>query len=226
MRDQYRFSSSWTVAAMTAALRPETNIVASALSSPPILLRVLDFTVALRFPDGPDAAHESGEARSLRKRTSPSLRTGSHERASMPFRSKRSCRTCRCRKCCTTMGYETIGRVSLPVLNQFTAFSTHFDDYRLMDDHNDFAGMVREIEFPEGSSGVLFPESRRNALPVMLKDLPKISGVHGVFKLEVGALDASEKTSQPAMFSAIDNGAPAQPAGALRGVHRRVDRHA
>src|SRR5262245_7668957 len=30
-------------------------------------------------------------------------------------------------------GYRTVGRVSLPVLNQFTAFSFYFDDYKLMD---------------------------------------------------------------------------------------------
>lgn len=82
------------------------------------------------------------------------------------------------------LGYRTVARVSLPVLNQTTTFSAHFDDYRLMADHNDFAGMVREASF-EGAQPVFnFWNLGETHYPYMLKDaeLPHISGVHGVFK--------------------------------------------
>jgi hypothetical protein len=45
------------------------------------------------------------------------------------------------------LGYRTVARVSMPVLNQYTILNNFFDDYRLMDNHNDFAGMIEEIYF-------------------------------------------------------------------------------
>jgi membrane-anchored protein YejM (alkaline phosphatase superfamily) len=80
------------------------------------------------------------------------------------------------------LGYRTVGRVSLPVLNKYTAFSNHFDDYELMDDHNDFAGMVRYAEFSSDQPVFYFFNLGETHYPYMLADLPKISGVHGVFK--------------------------------------------
>ena len=47
------------------------------------------------------------------------------------------------------LGYRTVGRVSLPVLNKYTMFSSHFDDYELMDNLNQFAAMVHHAEFPD-----------------------------------------------------------------------------
>jgi len=81
-------------------------------------------------------------------------------------------------------GYRTISRVSLPVLNRFTSISNNFDDYRLMDDHNDFAGMVREIEFPDATPRFYFLNLGETHYPYMLRgdEMPRISGVHGVFK--------------------------------------------
>lgn len=35
----------------------------------------------------------------------------------------------------------------MPVLNPFSHLNKHFDDYKLMANHSDFAGMVEEIEF-------------------------------------------------------------------------------
>ena len=46
------------------------------------------------------------------------------------------------------IGYHTVARVSMPVLNQFTSISNNFDDYRLMENHNSFDKMVTEINFP------------------------------------------------------------------------------
>lgn len=82
------------------------------------------------------------------------------------------------------LGYRTVGRVSLPVLNPFTTFSTHFDDYRLMDDHNDFAGMIRDMAFPEDTPTFHFLNLGETHYPYMLAgdDLPVLHGVNGVFK--------------------------------------------
>lgn len=81
-------------------------------------------------------------------------------------------------------GYHRIARVSMPVLNGFTVLNQHFDDYRLMDDHNDFAGMVDEIEFPDDQPRFYFLNLGETHYPYMLDgdSLPHISGVHGVFK--------------------------------------------
>jgi hypothetical protein len=87
-------------------------------------------------------------------------------------------------KVLSKLGYRTVGRVSMPVLNKFTLLSHHFDDYKLMDNHNDFAGMVREIELPEDEPHFYFLNLGETHYPYMLTgdDLPIISGVHGVFK--------------------------------------------
>lgn len=82
------------------------------------------------------------------------------------------------------LGYETIARVSMPVLNQFTSINQYFDDYALMPHHNDFASMVRDIEFPSSEPRFYFFNLGETHYPYMLKgdDMPRISGVHGVFK--------------------------------------------
>jgi hypothetical protein len=81
-------------------------------------------------------------------------------------------------------GYRTIARVSMPVLNQFTSINQHFHDYKLMGNHNDFATMVKEMEFPDDQSRLYFFNLGETHYPYMLKgdDMPRISGVHGVFK--------------------------------------------
>lgn len=80
------------------------------------------------------------------------------------------------------LGYESIARVSMPVLNQFTSINQYFDDYRLMSNHNDFASMVDEVEFVEDEPRFYFFNLGETHYPYMLdgKDLPHISGVHGV----------------------------------------------
>ncbi len=82
------------------------------------------------------------------------------------------------------LGYRTIGRVSLPVLNPTTAISRYFDDYQLMENHNDFRGMVDSVEFSGSQPRFYLFNVGETHYPYMLKDdqLPHISGVHGVFK--------------------------------------------
>jgi membrane-anchored protein YejM (alkaline phosphatase superfamily) len=82
------------------------------------------------------------------------------------------------------LGYRTIGKVSMPVLNERTLLSKFFDEYKLMKSHNDFATMVEEISFQKDQPTFYFLNLGETHYPYMLKDenLPHISGVHGVFK--------------------------------------------
>ena len=81
-------------------------------------------------------------------------------------------------------GYRTCAKVSLPVLNPQSHMNKHFDEYKLMSNHNDFAGMVKEIEFDEDEPSFYFLNLGETHYPYMLdpKSLPHISGVHGVLK--------------------------------------------
>lgn len=81
-------------------------------------------------------------------------------------------------------GYRTTARVSMPVLNPFTVLNSAFDDYRLMDNHNDFAGMVRDVAFARDQPSFHFMNLGETHYPYMLDDpgLPHISGLHGVAK--------------------------------------------
>ncbi len=90
-------------------------------------------------------------------------------------------------------GYRTVGRVSLPVLNQFTTFSAHFDDYKLMDSHNDFPGMIAEMSFEPDRPTFHFFNLGETHYPYMLtkEEAPILHGVHGVFK----NLDTGEEKS-------------------------------
>lgn len=86
-----------------------------------------------------------------------------------------------------SLGYRTIGRVSLPVLNKFTTFSTFFDDYKLMDKHNDFAGIIEEISISGNQPSFYFLNIGEAHYPYALlgedvSELPRLHGVHGVFK--------------------------------------------
>lgn len=84
------------------------------------------------------------------------------------------------------LGYETVGRVSMPVLNPNTPFARGFSDYRLMKNHNGFHEMVEEMVLPEDEdeSYFYFFNLGETHYPYMLKDesLPIISGLHGVAK--------------------------------------------
>lgn len=83
------------------------------------------------------------------------------------------------------LGYRCTGYVSLPVLNPTTLIATGFDRYELWPTHNDFAGMLDAIEFPaDGAPQFYFLNLGETHYPYMIAnaDLPRIHGVHGVFK--------------------------------------------
>lgn len=81
-------------------------------------------------------------------------------------------------------GYRTVGRVSMPVLNAHTIINAGFDDYKLMSNHNDFKGMVGEVQFSRDQPSFHFFNLGETHYPYMLDDaaLPHISGLHGVAK--------------------------------------------
>ena len=100
-------------------------------------------------------------------------------------------------------GYRCSARVSMPVLNNFTVLNKHWDSYKLEMNHNNFAGMVDEITFSEDQPSFHFFNLGETHYPYMLKgdDLPRISGVHGVFKSLGKGEDAGVKVEDEGFFS-------------------------
>ncbi len=94
------------------------------------------------------------------------------------------------------IGYRTVAKVSMPVLNKNTLISRDFDDYKLMKNHNDFAGMIDEMEFPD-EPHYYFLNLGETHYPYMLsgENLPHVSGVHGALKSMDDAPASSEKVS-------------------------------
>jgi arylsulfatase A-like enzyme len=92
------------------------------------------------------------------------------------------------------LGYRTVAKVSMPVLNKNTLLSRDFDDYKLMANHNNFKGMIDEMEFPDGEPHYYFLNLGETHYPYMLSgaNLPHISGVHGALK---GMDDTSAATA-------------------------------
>lgn len=82
------------------------------------------------------------------------------------------------------IGYRTVAKVSMPVLNKATLLSRDFDEYKLMANHNDFAGMINEMEFPDDEPYYYFLNLGETHYPYMLsgENLPHISGLHGALK--------------------------------------------
>lgn len=81
---------------------------------------------------------------------------------------------CKLRK----LGYATLARVSLPVLNPRTLLSRYFDDYRLMERYDQFAAMVEELEFGSQPMFVLLNLGETH-YPYLLEDAPRLAGLHG-----------------------------------------------
>ena len=105
------------------------------------------------------------------------------------------------------LGYRTHAMVSLPVLNPTTILNCGFDEYRLMERHNDMRAMVKQMRFsPEYPSFYLLNAGETHypyALPGEPEaQWPRISGVHGVFKhlddLVVGG--KLSRSAKPKMF--------------------------
>src|SRR5256885_15007615 len=52
------------------------------------------------------------------------------------------------------LGYRTHARVSMPVLNEYTAINRDFDSYRLMPKHNAMAAMLEDMRFSDDPPSV------------------------------------------------------------------------
>ncbi len=86
-----------------------------------------------------------------------------------------------------SLGYETHARVSMPVLNKFTAINRDFDTYELMATHNDMAAIVDQLHFDATRPSFWLLNVGETHYPYARpgqdsSDLPHISGVHGVFR--------------------------------------------
>ncbi|HEV2771366.1 MAG TPA: sulfatase-like hydrolase/transferase [Thermoleophilaceae bacterium] len=86
-----------------------------------------------------------------------------------------------------TLGYRTHARVSMPVLNKYTAINRDFDSYELMPTHNDMAGMISQMTFDEERPSFWLLNVGETHYPYArpgedTSDLPHLPGVHGVFK--------------------------------------------
>jgi hypothetical protein len=86
-----------------------------------------------------------------------------------------------------SLGYRTHARVSMPVLNEYTAINRDFDSYRLMPKHNDMAAMLDDLQFSEDAPSFYLLNVGETHYPYARPDedpsqWPRISGVHGVFK--------------------------------------------
>lgn len=103
------------------------------------------------------------------------------------------------------LGYATTARVSMPVLNGLAGLNRSFDDYRLMENHNDFAGMIKDIDLSARAPRFYFLNLGETHYPYMLKDadLPRISGLHGVAKGmdDVMTRSADTPDEEPRFFS-------------------------
>lgn len=103
-------------------------------------------------------------------------------------------------------GYRTTARVSMPVLNPYSGLTRGFDDYKLMGNHNDFAGMVRDIDFSKSDRCFFFCNLGETHYPYMLdgSQMPKISGLHGVARDmdKVLARSSDQPTEEPEFFPA------------------------
>jgi hypothetical protein len=92
------------------------------------------------------------------------------------------------------LGYRTAALVSMPVLNPHTPVNRDFDEYALMESHNDMAGIVERLHFDDDRPTFWMLNVGETHYPYAVpgddgSDLPRISGVHGVLK---HATDAPE----------------------------------
>ena len=86
-----------------------------------------------------------------------------------------------------SVGYRTGMYVSMPVLNPATPINRDFDDYALMDRHNDIVPMIRRLRFYEERPSFYVLNTGETHYPYATPDepenhWPRISGVNGVFK--------------------------------------------
>ncbi len=85
------------------------------------------------------------------------------------------------------LGYRTCGLVSMPVLNPATPVNRDFDEYALMESHNDMAGVIDRLTFDADRPTFWMLNIGETHYPYAVPgddaaEFPRISGVHGVIK--------------------------------------------
>ena len=94
-----------------------------------------------------------------------------------------------------SLGYRTHARVSMPVLNPYTAINRDFDSFELMPTHNDMRAMLPRLQFDDARPSFWLLNVGETHYPYALphedpSEWPRVSGVHGVLK-RVGEDDAA-----------------------------------
>ena len=85
------------------------------------------------------------------------------------------------------LGYRTVARVSMPVLNPHTPINRDFDDYRLMPTHNDFHAMLDDLDLSGDDPTFWLLNVGETHYPYATPDedpteWPLISGLHGTLR--------------------------------------------
>ncbi|MFL6203978.1 MAG: sulfatase-like hydrolase/transferase [Acidimicrobiales bacterium] len=105
-----------------------------------------------------------------------------------------------------TLGYRTSAYVSMPVLNGHTPINRDFDDYRLMERHNDMAAMLDLLQFEDDRPSFTLLNVGETHYPYAPphedpSEWPRISGVHGVFKhLDEQLVGGRLEETEPGFF--------------------------
>lgn len=95
------------------------------------------------------------------------------------------------------LNYRTSALVSMPVLNPATAVNRGFDEFQLMDSHNDFSRIIDSMTFRDDQPSFYLLNTGETHYPYALPGedpsaWPRVSGVHGVLK-RLRADDPSEE---------------------------------
>lgn len=106
-------------------------------------------------------------------------------------------------------GYSTNALVSMPVLNQLTILSQNFENYQLMDNHNDFSAIIDQLKFEPLQPSFYFINVGETHYPYNLpgetmddyvKGLKSVFRHHGDAILSDRSDDQSEMTSDSLYF--------------------------
>tara|TARA_Y100001968_G_scaffold330343_1_gene381961 strand:+ start:2168 stop:3154 length:987 start_codon:yes stop_codon:yes gene_type:complete len=128
------------------------------------------------------------------------------------------------------LGYRCSAQVSLPVLNPATGMNRSFDQFSLMDSHNDFGAMLSKLQFAEHRPEFHLLNLGETHYPYVCAgqdpgELPHLSGVHGVARrldeVKERGFGLVEQAEAPSWFKVeLLEALRARQVEAVRGVDR------